>query len=98
MRLVSVHREAETSVRPDLDFVNVTLLDEKVVDFAGFVHVDFNKRACLCQSEASLTLALVQQGLLVFEVCTGHKTHHLAELKDTIQRQRVKVTVLLVHP
>lgn len=61
-------------------FANVALFDEEVVDFAGLVHVDLDERAGLCQPEAALPPALVQQGLLVLQVRPRHQPHHLAQL------------------
>lgn len=63
-----------------LHFVNVAFFDEEVVYFAGLVHVYLYERACLCQPEPALPLTLVQQGLFVLEVRTGHEAHYLAQL------------------
>lgn len=81
-----------------LNFVNVAFFDEEVVNFARLVHVYLDERASLCQSEASLTLALVQQSLFVLEVRAGNESYHLAQLKGrSKQKQKEGIKIILFN-
>lgn len=80
-----------------LDFVNVAFFDEEVVYFARLVHVYLDEWASLRQSETTLPLTLVQQGLFVLQVRTGHEAHHLAQLGGKKQKKVLKKKKIVVH-
>lgn len=67
--------------RAGLSLVNVSFLDEEVVDLAGLVDVDLDEGSGLSQPQAALPPALVQEGLLVFQVRPGDQPHHLTQLR-----------------
>lgn len=50
----------------DSGFGDVSLSDEEVIDFPGFVHVYLDECSCLCQSQASLLVTLIQQSGFIF--------------------------------
>lgn len=64
-----------------LSLRDVALFDEKIIDFARFVDVDLDQRSGLRKSQPTLPSALVQQGLLIFQVGPRHQPHHLAQLQ-----------------
>lgn len=49
----------------DSGFSDVSFSDEEVIDFPGFVHIYLDERPCLCQSQASLLVTLIQQSRLI---------------------------------
>lgn len=49
----------------DSGFSDVSFSDEEVIDFPGFVHVYLDECSCLCQSQASLLVTLIQQSRLI---------------------------------
>lgn len=44
----------------DSGFRDVPFSDEEVIDLPGFVHVYLDECSCLCQSQASLLVTLIQ--------------------------------------
>lgn len=54
-----------SSRETDSGFSDVSFSDEEVIDFPGFVHVYLDERSCLCQSQASLLVTLIQQSRLI---------------------------------
>lgn len=61
-----------------LGLSDVALLDKEIIDFACLVDVDLDQCSGLGQPQAALPSALIQQGLLIFQVGPGHQPHHLA--------------------
>ncbi len=65
------------SSKMHLGLGDVALFDQEIIDFSRFVDVDLDQRPSLCEAQPALTSALIQQGLLVFQVGPWHQPHHL---------------------
>lgn len=60
-----------------LSLRDVALFDQEIIDFACLVDVDLDQRSGLCEAQPALPSALIQQGLLIFQVGPWHQPHHL---------------------